>query len=336
MSTTFVCLDTNILYRYATQGQIGCEPEHWQELLDLIDTPKVKLLMPEVVVLEFEKLTINELDVLFADRMKGFEDSFTNLVKDTTHSKNGFFWNEAGDLVEGLAKHWSKLKKTKFAAFAARRDQIRDWLKTIKPLPLTETIMLATKKRMIADRYALLNEKKPNVENDCFIIDTLAAHFSGKLSGKELLLCTCNLPDFGVRTAEGKTTLHQAFAHGMPPAAIYTDLKSLVAAIKSGKPIAVPSPEEIEKAEEERAKQIAREQEAAHQWVPAPATYTVGQAAFTYSPYPAISYSPGFYYTTTPSGQLTLWGDDGQRQADDQKKLIDRRLEQQRRREQLP
>ena len=70
MPTTFVCLDTNILYRYATQGQMVCEPEHWLGLLDLIAQSKVNLLMPEVVALEFEKLSTTDFETTFAAEMK--------------------------------------------------------------------------------------------------------------------------------------------------------------------------------------------------------------------------------------------------------------------------
>ena len=56
-TSTFVFLDTNILVRYVTQGQPGYEPDHWQALRRFLDDRSVALLVPEVVLLEFEKVT---------------------------------------------------------------------------------------------------------------------------------------------------------------------------------------------------------------------------------------------------------------------------------------
>jgi len=57
MPSTFVVLDTNILFRIVTQGEKGCEHEHFQDLKQRIDKSEVTLLLPEVIKLEFEKLT---------------------------------------------------------------------------------------------------------------------------------------------------------------------------------------------------------------------------------------------------------------------------------------
>ena len=191
------------------------------------------------------------------------------------------------------------------------------------------------KKRMIAGRFAKrTTQNEHSAENDCYIIETLIHYFDGETKGNELLLCTENLDAFGV---EG--TLHNWFQAGLPTTKIVKDLKSLIAFINEGKPIKMPSPEEIEKAEKERAEQIAREQEAARQWGQTIPAYTVGQAVVSYAPYSiGYFYQPsGQYVYQNPSGSFIVSGEDpGRRQADDEKKRIDRQLERQRLRDQLP
>jgi hypothetical protein len=345
MPTTFVCLDTNILYRFATQGQKGCEPVHWRALLALVEKSKVKLLMPEVVALEFEKLTSTDFDVVFAENMKGFETSFTDLFKDTSKSQRGIYWNEAGDIVRKLEKYWSQLKTTKLAAFRKRSDTVLRWLESFKHIPLTEAILLATKKRRIADRFGGPEDRKKEfAENDCLIIDSLIAAFRGKLLGKELLLCTGNIRDFGVTTADGKTTLHDAFRLGLPPTAIFADLKCLVAFIKNGKPVAEPAPEEIAKAEKERAERIKREQQEATEWPTTFSTINVG-ATTSAAPLPITYYYPmtvdghavpNFYVDPDRGFVMTIGQEEEKRRkAEEDKRQIQMQLERQRLRDQI-
>ena len=50
-------LDTNIYNRILTQGQPGCEPEHFEQLKKLAAESKVTVIVPEVVLLEFQGST---------------------------------------------------------------------------------------------------------------------------------------------------------------------------------------------------------------------------------------------------------------------------------------
>ncbi len=47
--TPYVLLDTNILIRFVTQGQPGCEPEQFDAVKEFVQSGKVKLFSSEVV-----------------------------------------------------------------------------------------------------------------------------------------------------------------------------------------------------------------------------------------------------------------------------------------------
>lgn len=51
----FAALDTCVLVSVVTQGQEGFDFEHWIELAKLVESSRVTLLVPETVILEFEK-----------------------------------------------------------------------------------------------------------------------------------------------------------------------------------------------------------------------------------------------------------------------------------------
>jgi predicted nucleic acid-binding protein len=53
---TNVFIDTNIFVRIATQGRPGCEQKHFEDLRTLVEERAFRLLVPEVVSLELEKV----------------------------------------------------------------------------------------------------------------------------------------------------------------------------------------------------------------------------------------------------------------------------------------
>lgn len=245
-------------------------------------------------------------------------------------------WNEAKDVVEKLKSTWTKLKKKHFTEFAARKDEILKWLDDLETLPFDTNILLATKKRMIAGNFTKRPSDSPHSsENDCYIIETLIHFFEGQLKGKELLLCTENIDDFGVKGA-----LHKWFQDGLPTTRIVRDLESLVAFIKAAKPIELPSPEEMERAEKERAERIAREEQATQAWSAAVPTISVGQSTVAFHPasttyYYPVSGSPYFY--PNYGGFLMAPGDDEHKRLkeEENRRLIQARLDQQRLRDQI-
>ena len=50
----YVVIDTNILFRIITQGVPGCEHKYWDKIQDFTKNKKITLIVPEVVLLEFE------------------------------------------------------------------------------------------------------------------------------------------------------------------------------------------------------------------------------------------------------------------------------------------
>ncbi len=96
--SVYIFLDSNIYIRYLTQGQPGCEPVHFQELVKLITDGAARLLVPEVVRLEIEK---------FLTHMEG---DFS------------FHFKKAREELESRAKAWNEMSEVKDTLLNARED----------------------------------------------------------------------------------------------------------------------------------------------------------------------------------------------------------------------
>jgi predicted nucleic acid-binding protein len=238
-TSTFVFLDTNILFRYVTQGQPGCEAEHWEELKKAVEGRAVTLLVPEVVTLEFEKL-VRKLDQKLAGEINRAETA----IKSAEEKAN--LWNELGDLFPFLNDQLSQWKRSKIDDAVSRKKEVDRFLSSehVALLPFDHDIMFRARRRMLAGRVKVSAARG---DADIFIIVTLAKYFEGRGEGYQLLLCTENHKEFGVDVDE-KKTLHPLMKEGLPPTELFTDLASLVTAIKSQKQVEEPVPEAVEAA----------------------------------------------------------------------------------------
>jgi len=261
MPSPFVCLDTNILIRIATQGQMGCELECWEELKRLGEAGRITILLPVVVRLEFRK-QLRNFSVDFDDEMSKFDKALKALCDD----KKGF-WNEGGDLVAALASKWAELRSEKIEACKGRFEQINQWLlsqpQCVEFLPYDETIMAAVKRRMFWGGHPRQekNASRHRLDADLSIIESLIARLR-KSKGPEdvLLFCTENIKDFAVTVAD-TLCLHHHFAFELPANAVFPDLASLLKSVKDNLPVKKPTEDEIEEAEAKAAAedQVARE-----------------------------------------------------------------------------
>ena len=104
----YIFIDTNIAFRVITQGQPGCEPEQFGELRRLMESGEVTLLLPEVVLLELEKLTRN--------LERDFDQQYTRIEKAVAACLDSQkVWNEAEGLVAALKAGFSSWKTQRLA-----------------------------------------------------------------------------------------------------------------------------------------------------------------------------------------------------------------------------
>ena len=245
-----VCLDTNIPFRFITQGKPGCEPEHWDALRSLVEDGHVTLLVPEVIVLELEKLyrdLEDDLALQFGKVEKAFGES----------AEKAKVWNEAADLVPFLKSQFVEWKKKKLHQASARHDEMQALLTSDRAvrLPFDDAVFFRAKRRLLAGRVANTDGK---VEADCCILESVIRYFEGR-GGDQLLFCSENWKDFGVEVEKGKYAFHPLMRDGLPPVELLTDLASLAAFLKEHKPVQEAAPAEVEKALERNKQEEIKE-----------------------------------------------------------------------------
>ncbi|MHC5536665.1 PIN domain-containing protein [Singulisphaera rosea] len=229
----YVVLDTNILYRFVTQGKEGCEEKHWNELKECVASNKVKMVVPEVVLLEFEKKVKEMLDSLSAVTSR-----VTEAIK-----KIDVGWNECQsittDLIEETKAWGSRWKENAYRRIAEVRLTMQSEI--IDHIPFDESIALRTKKRVISGTIKDLQD------NDSFIIESLRDYFAEKAA--DLLFCTED-SGMALETKDSHKTIHPKFTDDVtsnfPPSIVHTSLAELIDFIKSGKGVDRPKKEEVQ------------------------------------------------------------------------------------------
>ena len=243
------CLDTNIPFRFITQGQPGCEPEHLDCLRSFVEEGNVTLLVPEVVLLELEKLFRDLDDDLSIIAVKA-EKSLTESLKS--------IWNEASDLLPFLKLQLGVWKRTKLDEAKVRHDQIRALMTSDMAvlLPFDHDVLHRAKRRYFAGRFA---NKEGRPEADLCILESVIKYFEGRGEGDQLLFCTENRKDFGLEVEKGQNVFHPLMKEGLPTCELVTSLASLATFLKAHRPVEEPAPEEIEKALERDKKEKVEE-----------------------------------------------------------------------------
>ena len=237
----YVCLDSCIFDRIVTQGQPGSTIECFEELKNLAQEGKIRVIVPEVVVLEFEKFC-RELGNQFTASLAKFKKEVT----DACAKKQ---WNEIDDLKQSLAPHIDAEAAKKAAAFPDRIKVVRDWLHTdaVVPVPYDLEIMLKAKRRLMSGRMPP-SEKKS--DQDASIIESVLKVLP---KGEGLYFASENAKDFALEVPNKGIALHPLLAEDLPKTKFFTDLCSLVEAIKSGKIPPEPSVEEVKEAAREES-----------------------------------------------------------------------------------
>lgn len=262
--TQFVLLDTNILFRYVTQGEPGCESEHFDALKEFVTDGKVKLFSSEVVELEFQaeckgledrlKKEIREIEERMTTAIQGVigETFSTNKKKPKNPA-----WNEISDLHPWLQTETSafskKLKqwpedKLKEARLRIENVNALTGLPIVERLAFDQDIMLRTKRRFIAKRFKRhQNESKP--EADYNIVDSVARYFETHNSPYRVLFCSANTNDLATEYEHNKFVLHPTIKEDFPDnSGLFVSLADLVTFIKDQKPLEEPPPDKLQNA----------------------------------------------------------------------------------------
>jgi hypothetical protein len=238
----YVCLDSCIFNRVVTQGQPGSTMECFEELKRLAQEGKIGVIVPEVVVLEFDKFC-GGLD-------NDFSASIDKLKKEVVDACAKKQWNEIDDLKQSLVPHIEAEAAKKKAAFPGRIKAVNDWLNSeaVVRVPFDSEIWLKAKRRLMSGRMPPSESK--NKDQDASIVESVVKVLP---KGPELYFCSENIKDFAVEVPNKGLALHPLLAGDLPNTKYFADLCSLVEAIKSGKAPPEPSAEEVNKAVHEVA-----------------------------------------------------------------------------------
>lgn len=254
---TFVCIDTSILFRVVSQGQPGCEWNHWESLKNFLDKQRLVLLLPEVIRLEFAKTTI-DLEKKISANIVDIEKALDKHLDG--QSKERKQWNEVEDVVSYLKESFLQWKALKTNGVKKRRHDLLECLnaESVRVLPFNQEIHFNAHRRIIAGKIPD-PEKSYRASQDCYIIESLLSFFKNS-SNSQLAFCTANLADFALDLPDGGKALHPTISDGFPPNSVFGNLKDLVSFLQDQKQLEDPPDEIVQEALElERGKRAIQE-----------------------------------------------------------------------------
>ena len=237
----YVFVDTCIYNRIVTQGQPGSTMECFGELKRLATEGKIQVVVPEVVVLEFERFR-RGLD-------NQYSASIENLKKDVANACAKKPWSEIDDVRQSLASHIDAEAAKKRAAFPDRIEAVREWLMSDAAVrvPFDSDIWLLGKRRLMSGRMPPTEKKS---DQDACLIESLVKSVP---RDQELYFCSGNTNDFALQIPNKGFAFHPLLAEDLPKTRFFKDLSTLVEAIKSGEAPSEPTPEEVKEAARKEA-----------------------------------------------------------------------------------
>jgi len=217
----YLCVDTNIFIQCCLLEIDGDNLEVLNKLHDLLDKNKVKLLIPEVIKLEFYKVLKNKID------------SLTNLIG--VHKKNINTDNFNKKIKEDLIKKLEECAEERrqiSKKVTTEIELIFDHVNTIQVgLELTPQIFVdAYKLSLSGDKPYKKEAGLDNLfQQDCLIIESLRTFFRS-LSDYEFYFCSQNKTDFAEKETKDMEALgvHKQIKNGFQHISYYENLGKLL------------------------------------------------------------------------------------------------------------
>ena len=206
--------------RLITQGRPGCDLGAYERLKTLASNDVVRLLVPEIVLLELDK------------HRRGLTSELVNKIGGLRKHINTFaYWSEIADLRGLLLELVDKEKQAKLERSTELFDDVLSFLRSQTELSFTADVLCRAQKRIMAGR---MPRSVQNSSNDAGICESLICYFEAHgSSADELLFCSGNHSDFAERvhssTKDRNFKLSALIADSLPPTKYYLDLDSLLA-----------------------------------------------------------------------------------------------------------
>lgn len=226
----YLCIDTNIYVQCCVlEIEKGDNSDSLKELRKLLDEDKIKLLLPEVVELEFYNVLASKTQKIFdaVNQMRaeiGKNSKLDQRIKNDIDSKLKEFIEERREI--------SKKVKTEIESIFSHKNTIK------KGLELSSNDIVGAYKSFLSGNkpYKLnkMDEKEkdlnPNcLQPDCLIIESLKNYFVG-IPEYNLYFCSYNYTDFAQNTPlEGEELqMHETIAKSFSNISLYSNLLRLL------------------------------------------------------------------------------------------------------------
>ena len=283
MAAYFVCLDTCVLFDLVQSLETGKVPEWWSELKAIVEAGDVKLLVPEITLLELEtcrrdleaKLLLATVNPELDSNAPKFllESKASKLLQDQQRLAE-LMKDHLAESLDHLAKSLKEWRHKRIEGWKTEADKLDKWLREHGvAIDYSAEIAHRTKRRLIAGRLPWSEEGRRRRDQDCSIIDSLVVFFDNQLDDRILVFGTFDKKDGGFGQVEDgngsldKTkfekdvgVLDETFSKGLPPSQLFHDMTKLVALVKDKGTVKSLTPERAEAVQELKFKQEAEAQ----------------------------------------------------------------------------
>ena len=209
----YLFVDTNIFIACALLIKPNHSPKTIKKLREFLDSGEVKLILPEIVEIEFFRVVDTELS-----KIETVVNNFKKIIKDNLPS---YFGTEKEEHIKSAE---SIFKKRKESSEIAKEiiNSLFNSKNTIK-IPITYDIFIKAYKRALSGKkpYELkwcteCDELKDIINADCLIIESIISEIN-KLGKIEFIFCSDNNTDFAIfNEKEKKHIFHPEIKPDLP------------------------------------------------------------------------------------------------------------------------
>ncbi|MFA5925619.1 MAG: PIN domain-containing protein [Parcubacteria group bacterium] len=190
----YLFIDTNIYIQCCLLELEGDNLDTLNDLEKLLEKNKVKLLLPEVVELEFYKRIEEKMEEL-KNKIGSYKESINKGDLDKKIKKD--LIKKLGECMKDREKNTEKVKKKMEEIFENKKFTIK------KNLEINENNLINSYKTFLSGKKPYKKEGKGEIQPDCLIIETLVSFFNG-IRKYDLFFCSSNKKDFAQHQGDKK------------------------------------------------------------------------------------------------------------------------------------
>ena len=213
----YVFLDTCVIVDCAFTRKEKTSPKLLERLLEQLDDNGAKLLLPEVVQLELEKVLPQTMDMAVSS-LKSVENSVEEVA-----AKSLLSHSSKDKILDAVSSARKELKKDV-------KDAL-DLIKNVSNDPERCTVLPLVQEDLVSAVKTSIKGNKPSkpkaawglIQEDCLIVGALERFIKDE-PGAEMAICSSNTADFTMKASNGKgNILHDQIACRLGDCRFYSD-----------------------------------------------------------------------------------------------------------------